>query len=220
MRRLRVDLEDIAMAMETQLSEHESYLDTETGDVVIVPHELQGEEIFDEGYVQGLPKWEQDLVPQAKEMLQDSDRYAAIPTAPSYEEYDLMVEFTGSVSDPRLRDLLTVAIDGKGAFGRFKRVLLDHPRERDAGRVLRRARPEVASETGHRTARRRGASAHPLDREQDSSDWRGSPGTRRRSDALHWRRPGGLVPGGRLRIHALGPVVSRRVALRLRRLVG
>jgi hypothetical protein len=124
-----VDLEDIAMAMETQMSEHESYLDTETGDVVIVPHELQGEDIFDEEYVQGLPKWEQDLVPQAKEILQDSDRYAAIPTAPSYEEYDLAVEFAGSVSDPRLRDLLTVALDGKGAFGRFKRVLQDHPRE-------------------------------------------------------------------------------------------
>lgn len=126
-----MDLEEIAMAMETQMSEHESYLDTETGDVVIVPHELQGEEIFDEEYVEGLPQWEQDLLPLAREILQGSDRYAAIPTAPSYEEYDLMVEFAGSVSDPGLRNLLSVALDGRGAFGRFKRVLQDHPKERE-----------------------------------------------------------------------------------------
>lgn len=143
MRRLRVDLEDIAMAMETQMSEHESYLDTETGDVVIVPHELQGEEIFDKDYVEGIPEWEQDLVPLAREILEDSDRYAAIPVAPSYEEYDLMVEFAGSVSDPRLRNLLSVALDGRGAFGRFKRVLQDHPREQ--GRWFR-LRDEFSSE--------------------------------------------------------------------------
>ncbi len=82
MRRLRVDLEEIAMAMEMQMSENESYLDTETGEVVMVPHELQGEDIFDEEYVAGLPEWEQDLVPLAREIFQGSDRYAAIPTAP------------------------------------------------------------------------------------------------------------------------------------------
>ncbi len=41
-----------------------------------------------------------------------------------------MVEFAESASDPRLRELLSVALDGRGAFGRFKRVLLDYPRER------------------------------------------------------------------------------------------
>lgn len=131
MRRLRVDLEEIAMAMEMQMSENESYLDTETGEVVMIPHELQGEDVFDEEYVEGLPEWEQDLVPLAREVLQGSERYASIPTAPSYEEYDLMVEFAGSVSDPRLRELLSVALDGRGAFGRFKRVLQDYPGERD-----------------------------------------------------------------------------------------
>lgn len=131
MRRLRVDLGEIAMAMEMQMSENDSYLDTETGQVVILPYELRGEDVFDEEYVEGLPKWEQELVPSAREILQGSDRYASIPTAPVYEEYDLMVEFAGSVADPRLRELLFVSLDGKGAFGRFKRVLEDYPRERE-----------------------------------------------------------------------------------------
>ena len=130
MRRLRVDLEEIAMAMETQMSEDESYLDMETGEVV-VPHELQGEDIFDEEYVEGLPAWERDLIPLAGEIFQGSNRYASIPKAPSYEKYDLMVAFAESVADARLRELLSVALDGRGAFGRFKRVLPDYPRERE-----------------------------------------------------------------------------------------
>lgn len=131
MRKLRVDLGEIAMAMEMQMSEDASYLDTETGQVVVIPYELRREDIFEEEYVEGLPAWERDLVPLAREMFAGSDRYAAIPTAPPYEEYDLMVEFAKSIADPRLRDLLSVALDGKGAFRRFKRVLEDHSRERE-----------------------------------------------------------------------------------------
>lgn len=42
-----------------------------------------------------------------------------------------MVEFTETVSDLRLREKLAVALDGRGAFGRFKRVLGDYPEERE-----------------------------------------------------------------------------------------
>ena len=41
------------------------------------------------------------------------------------------MEFAQSIAEPRLRDLLSVALDGRGAFGRFKCVLEDHPRERE-----------------------------------------------------------------------------------------
>ena len=78
------------MAMEMQMSEDDSYLDTETGRVVVIPYELRREDICEEEYVEGLPAWERDLVPLAREMPDgSSDRYAAIPSAPSYEEYDL-----------------------------------------------------------------------------------------------------------------------------------
>lgn len=132
MRRLKVDLGDIAMAMEMQFSESANYLDLQTGEVVVMPPELQDEErIFDEEYVEDLPAWEQELVPVAREITGSVGRYASIPTAPSYQEYDLMVEFAQSVRDPQLRELLVVALDGRGAFGRFKRVLEQHPRERE-----------------------------------------------------------------------------------------
>jgi hypothetical protein len=41
-----------------------------------------------------------------------------------------MAEFAGTVRDVRLRDRLEVALDGRGAFRRFKNALLDFPAER------------------------------------------------------------------------------------------
>lgn len=124
-----VDLEAVALAMEICGSENESYLDTETGEVVVIPLELLDEHIFAEEYVKDLPKWKQDLVPCARPILRGSDRYAVIPTAPSYEEYNLMLEFAASISDPNLRDLLSVALNGTGAPRRFKHILQDYPKE-------------------------------------------------------------------------------------------
>ena len=48
-----------------------------------------------------------------------------IPVTPqgSQAAYGDMVDFAASVSDERLRDLLMVALDGPGAFRRFKDVL-------------------------------------------------------------------------------------------------
>jgi len=40
-----------------------------------------------------------------------------------------MVRFAETVTDPRLREHLTIALDGKGAFGRFKNVIHSHPQE-------------------------------------------------------------------------------------------
>jgi len=41
-----------------------------------------------------------------------------------------MDEFASSIGDPRLRELLEVALDGRGAFRRFKDVLARWPEER------------------------------------------------------------------------------------------
>lgn len=57
-------------------------------------------------------------------------QFVKIPTVPSYESYNDMVDFTETVTNRPLYNLLSVALDGKGAFRRFKDVLLSYPRER------------------------------------------------------------------------------------------
>jgi hypothetical protein len=59
------------------------------------------------------------------------DRYVGIPYQGSQAGYRDMAEFVESVKDNRLRALLDVALQGKGAFRRFKDVLLDAPEERE-----------------------------------------------------------------------------------------
>lgn len=54
-----------------------------------------------------------------------------VPQADTRDAYNLMVEFTATVRDLHLRELLEVALDGRGAFRRFKDVLLRYPDERE-----------------------------------------------------------------------------------------
>jgi len=42
-----------------------------------------------------------------------------------------MVEFTEKVEDELLREKLSIALDGKGAFRRFKNVIADYPGYRE-----------------------------------------------------------------------------------------
>lgn len=77
-----------------------SYVDLETGEVITV---IDGEE----------------------DSYTDNElRYLPIPQGGSIEGYQDMVDFIETVEDRKLRDLLEVAINGRGAFGRFKNVLL------------------------------------------------------------------------------------------------
>lgn len=132
MKRLKVDIGDIALAMEMSDDFGSITLfDTETGKVVNIPNELMNAvESGDEEEIEDLPEWEKDLIATAESILSDeSGRFEDIPRKESYEAYDLMVEFANSVKDHNLRDKLEIALDGKGAFRRFKNVLYDYPEE-------------------------------------------------------------------------------------------
>jgi Uncharacterised protein family (UPF0158) len=85
------------------------YVDRETGEVFTGASEYPIEEI---------PFDEDGEIPE--ELV---DRYLPIPNLGSRDGYQDMVNFIATVTDEKLRDLLGVAIEGKGAFGRFKDVL-------------------------------------------------------------------------------------------------
>ena len=59
------------------------------------------------------------------------DRYEPLPKAISYEGYEDMEDFIDTVRDDNLAEPLRVAINGKGAFRRFKDLLERYPEERE-----------------------------------------------------------------------------------------
>ncbi len=131
MKKLRIDIAEIASAMENDRSSNEFCLDTNTGEVVVVPDDLISTVSSDEVDEEQMPEWERELLPVARALEDGSNRYACIPEVDSYEIYELMQLFALDRDNEELRNLLVVALDGKGAFGRFKRVLDHYSEDRD-----------------------------------------------------------------------------------------
>jgi hypothetical protein len=100
-------------AFEHNAPETHSYLDLKTGQVVTI--------------VESRPEDDE------KRMMirRGNGRFIHLEPASSREQYRWMERFVASVEDGSLRERLILAIDGKGAFRRFKDVLLSYPVERD-----------------------------------------------------------------------------------------
>jgi len=133
-KKLKVDLEMIANAMEdVSRIDMDYYLDKETGEVIVISEEVFRYAEEDEDNIrEDLPDWQKEDVKLAQNILfKNPDRYICIPERPSYEGYNLMVEFVEKVEDELLREKLSIALDGKGAFRRFKNVIADYPDYRE-----------------------------------------------------------------------------------------
>jgi len=75
----------------------------------------------------------------------EEGRLIPIEPLPSSVEYGWMSEFAASVADAALRRLLEVALNGSGAFRRFKGVLTDFPAQRDRWFTFRTERLRQAA---------------------------------------------------------------------------
>lgn len=57
-------------------------------------------------------------------------RFLIVPAMTSGEAYEDMEDFAETLEDDHLHNLLVTALHGRGAFRRFKNVLMDYPAER------------------------------------------------------------------------------------------
>ncbi len=115
MRSLDVNLDDVAEAMGMTMRDMiEWYLDTHTGKVHMISSEMT----------------EDDAMRQEIEE-DDGDRYKRIDEIEPHEAYTVMEDFIATVQELRLRDRLSDAIVGKGAFRRFKNALMSAEPERE-----------------------------------------------------------------------------------------
>ena len=108
---LAIDLEMLQMVFDQASGEQISYLDKETGEVILQVDGFSLEAIPNEASA-SVEEWEAF-----------QKRYIPIPPAPSREGYQDMTAFIATVTDPDLKSKLELAIDGPGAFRRFKQVM-------------------------------------------------------------------------------------------------
>jgi hypothetical protein len=98
-------------AFENNAPEVHSYLHFDTGEVIRV--------------VDGVAD------PAMHTRIMNDGQYLRIDPVSSREQYRWMERFIGTVEDEELRRRLNIAIDGKGAFRRFKDALMSHPVDRE-----------------------------------------------------------------------------------------
>ena len=110
-RKVPVDWEALENAFENNAPEVHSYLQVMTGDVLRV--------------VDGVAD------PQMHARIASDPKYLRVEAVSSREQYRWMERYIPTVEDPKLRARLEVAIDGKGAFRRFKDVLMAFGPERE-----------------------------------------------------------------------------------------
>jgi len=68
-----------------------------------------------------------------KELIEeDPERFVMFPEQDSRCGYDDMVDFVNNLTNKELQDKLAIALNGRGAFRRFKDVLLDYSKERES----------------------------------------------------------------------------------------
>lgn len=108
-----IDWNDLEIAVERNAPTTESFLDLESGSVVTIVH--------------GDP----EAALLKRKVSENIHNHLRIEPASSREQYRWMERFVLSVKDEALRERLIISIDGKGAFRRFKDVLLAYPTERE-----------------------------------------------------------------------------------------
>lgn len=160
-RRLRVDLADLADAFDDASWEAPAYLDLDTGAVIRtsadVLHELDAiraelpegspdTAAYHVAFAAALerrdvPTWLHDALREADAVAEAlGTRFIEVPEADSRAGYADMAAFVETVASLRLRDRLAAAIRGRGAFRRFKDALADHPAERERWFAFKDAR--------------------------------------------------------------------------------
>lgn len=111
---LRIDTGDLLFAIESNNDELDHYLDLQTGEIVMVMSEaISGE-------------------PEMEDIADDEERYRHIEPISSRDGWCFMRDFAEDVADEEIRGRLLHAIQGSGAFGRFKHVLSFHPDLRES----------------------------------------------------------------------------------------
>jgi hypothetical protein len=125
-REVPIDWEALEDAFENNAPEVHSYLHLTTGEVLRV--------------VDGIAD------PEMHSRIASDQDYLRVDPVSSREQYRWMERFIPMVEDPDLRDRLGAAIDGKGAFRRFKDVLMAYAADRERWFAFRSERLRVFME--------------------------------------------------------------------------
>jgi len=118
-----IKLSEIFDAIGFQNDEIEYYLDKTTGQVhMLTAEETLAVEAGDP--IEDYPEWQQETIEVARRIEEGDDNVIGLPTQWDIDEYEIMSDFCDSLPEGTVQDALYSAIEGRGAFRRFKDAIL------------------------------------------------------------------------------------------------
>ena len=115
-----VKLQQVVEHLEIASDEMVAYINRANGELVMIDIENSSlaEDECDDNPAH-LPEWQINIVVEAKRVRADKN-FTPLPGRYEINEYELMERFCRSLDDERMQNDLLAALEGRGAFARFK----------------------------------------------------------------------------------------------------
>lgn len=124
--RLPVSLRAVVREMDVFGDDWAAYLNRKTGEIVSVNDEairLVEDDEEPEELDDGSSEWSDEELAIARAVVESSD-YLRLPGRDEFEEHRIMTAFAAAQEDDALREDLLCALAGRGAFRRFKDLVI------------------------------------------------------------------------------------------------
>lgn len=148
MAKLQINWSDLEIVLDIGDFDVEVHLDTKTGEIIIkddyISTMLNSISYDDDTTIETIISKIADEIGNPGESEQETikhlilierdknERYLSLPQGDSRDGYSDMEAYIETIDDENFAEKLTVSIQGKGAFRRFKDVLLNYPDAREA----------------------------------------------------------------------------------------
>ncbi|KRE49039.1 UPF0158 family protein [Paenibacillus sp. Soil522] len=129
-KKVPVKLEDLINEVEIQMDETFTFINTQSGEVITLSREeMRAAE--DEEPLEKYPDWQRENIEKAVKIIEDeNEEYLNFTLRNEFHEYEIIEEFIGTLSEGEVQEELSEAIQGRGAFRRFKDGIREHDVEK------------------------------------------------------------------------------------------
>jgi hypothetical protein len=115
-----IPLREVIAALEAASDACTSYLDPETGEIILVTEEERT--LAEDASWEEAPAWQREMMPEIRAAL-ESDRFLELPGRFDIHEWSIMERFARAQIVERIQSELLNAIRGAGAFRAFRNAI-------------------------------------------------------------------------------------------------
>jgi hypothetical protein len=115
-----IALREVVEAMEALSDDSVSYLDPDSGEIFTLTEEER--RLAEDESLDDIPAWQREVLPKIRAVL-TSDRLLELPDRFDIHEWSIMEGFARGQDNDRIRQELSDAIHGAGAFRMFRSLI-------------------------------------------------------------------------------------------------